>query len=219
MNKRIRQIFNIKGVTLIELIVAMIVMVTIMIAVTSIFAPMFRAYQRANNLAEVNSLIDNISALVMNDIASANEVFLIGNTPLSIPDPPADHTRLFSLRTTYYIDYTVDANGILCRAVQGEEIPVPLLPPHYYKFLGTAGNETVFTVFAVPPSTAVDGVAPTGIVYNAANGNVTLTLTVQSADGWFRTRTYTSVPIGLAPPAATPTPLPAPVPTTPDPEP
>ena len=62
---------NQKGVTLVELIVAMIVMSIIMMAVTAVFAPIYQTYIEANELAEVNSLLDTISAVIMDDLADA----------------------------------------------------------------------------------------------------------------------------------------------------
>jgi prepilin-type N-terminal cleavage/methylation domain-containing protein len=191
MMKLIRRIPGNKGVTLIELIIAMLVMAVIMIAATTVFAPMLQAYQRANNLAEVNTLLDNISALVMSDVASATEIFENGRP--DAPDPadiePDNLTLLFSIRTTHFIDYYIDDNGILWRDAQSLGEPLQLLPRHFYKFWG---DETVFSV---------DG-DETSLELDDDTGVVTFTLTIRNqvdGGGWSRDRIYTSRPIGLVP--------------------
>ncbi|MCL2663351.1 MAG: prepilin-type N-terminal cleavage/methylation domain-containing protein [Oscillospiraceae bacterium] len=189
MMKLIRRIPGNKGVTLIELIIAMLVMAVIMVAATTVFAPMLQAYQRANNLAEVNTLLDNISALIMSDVASATEIFEDGRptAPPILPNPdiPAENLNiLFSIRTTHFIDYYIDNSGILWRDAQSLGEPLRLLPLHFYKFWG---DETVFTVIGAEISLEED------------DGIVTLTLTIQSSEGWSRDRIYTSRPIGLVP--------------------
>jgi prepilin-type N-terminal cleavage/methylation domain-containing protein len=202
MLKLIRRIPGNKGVTLIELMLAMLVMAIIMIAATTVFAPMLQAYQRANNLAEVNTLLDNISALIMNDVASATEINPPGRLTAPPPPAPAGLTRLFSLRTTHFIDYYIDANGYLWRDVQGLDEPLMLLPLHFYKFWGAT---TVFRVVVDPPAPD-DPADPVGdpltSLVEGANGVVTFTLTIRNqvdGDGWSRTRTYTTRPIGLVP--------------------
>jgi len=182
MIKRLKLQLNNKGLSLIELIVAMLVMVTIMIAVTTVFAPMLQTYQRANNLAEVNTLMDNISQLIMNDIASAHEVFETGRTGTPTITSPAGLTLMFSLRTTHFIDYYLDTVGTIWIDTRGAGEPERMLPLHYYRYWGD-GN-----VFRVNDATFL----------NNDNGVVTLTLFIDNInDGWSRTRIYTARPVTL----------------------
>jgi len=188
MIKCFKRIFNKKGVSLVEMIVAMLVMVTIMISVTTVFAPMLVTYQRASNLAEVNTLLDNISAFIMDDVSRAVEIAVPAPPLQVVPDPDDltqnfDLTPLFRIRTTFWNDYYLGPDGTLWLNVQGLDAPVRMLPRDFYKFRGA---DTVFRV-----------VQPTALAVNAANGMVTLTLTIESIDGWQRDRTYTARPIGL----------------------
>jgi len=183
MVRNIKQVINKKGVTLIELIVAMLVMVTIMTAVSTVFMPMFQAYQRASNLAEVNSLLDNISSLIMNDVSSATEITIPDTPP--VPGGGPVLTLLFGMRASFFIEYYIDGDGILWRGVQDEE-PIRLLPLDYYKFWRTADTVTVFSV------------SECRLIHNAAAGTVTLELEIESLDGWSRDRTYTVRPLRLS---------------------
>ena len=184
MINRINLLINKKGLTLIELIMAMLVMTIIMIAVTSAFLPTLKAYEKANDLAEVNTLLDNISTLILNDV----------NRAVEIPDPNPDPNIApginvdFSLKTSVSIIYYRD-EGVVRRRVQGFGDEA-LLPNQYYKF---RRGENVFSV--------------TKMELEENAGVATLTLAITSVDGWSRERTYTARPIGLA---LTPTPTPTP---------
>ena len=187
MKNKIKLLLNSKGITLIEMLIAMVVMIVIMTAVTSIFAPMLQTYQRANNLAEVNTLLDNISALIMDDVASATEFPADPAAPTTIP---AGLTHLFRIRTTFFIDYYLDDEGLIWRNIpgwnEGEDEPIELLPRHYYRFWG---DETMFHF-----EDAAD------ITLANVNGVVTLNLNITNReDGWTRDRLYTARPIGLVP--------------------
>jgi len=117
MKKRIKMLSGNKGVTLVELIVSMFVLSLIMVAVTTVFAPMLRTYERANNLAEANTLLDNISVLVMDDIANATSITQTG--------------AVFAVVTTHRITYEV-VDGVLTRsALSSDQIPV--LDPGFYR--------------------------------------------------------------------------------------
>jgi prepilin-type N-terminal cleavage/methylation domain-containing protein len=70
----LKRLNNRKGVTLTELIAAMLVLSIIMLAVSMVFVPLFNAYVRANNFAEINTILDNISAVILSDLANAAEV-------------------------------------------------------------------------------------------------------------------------------------------------
>jgi len=129
MIKKLRRIFDAKGMTLIELVVSVLVLSVIMIAVTSVFAPILRTFERANNLAEANTLLDNISALVMEDVACATGV--------------TGGSGAFTIKTTHEIRYYTNAAGILCRSAPGFDGPV--LHRDFYKY---SGDETAFTISA-----------------------------------------------------------------------
>ena len=170
MIKRMRLLFNNKGITLMELIMAIFVMSIIMIAATAVFAPMFQAYQRANNLAEVNTLLDNLAALVMDDVANARR----------IEQGPEGVTITTSRGIVYFLDDENNGNEniLFKRAMSsdGDEEGLPVLQREFYR-------STHISVFDL---------------VEEANGVVRLTLQLTSADGWVRDRTYTARPVGLA---------------------
>jgi prepilin-type N-terminal cleavage/methylation domain-containing protein len=175
MNKRIS---NTKGVTMMELIVAMLVFSIIMAAAMSVFAPMLTAFRRANNFAEANTLLDNLAMHVMADINNA-----VGNN--GIPRTSDDDEDLI-IRTPAQIRYYVE-EGHLWREVsainEGNWVTVrePVLPAGFYH------NHSVRI-------SSFNWVwHPSGLV------EVTFEIT-HTTDGWARERTYTARPVGLVVP-------------------
>jgi prepilin-type N-terminal cleavage/methylation domain-containing protein len=63
-----------KGLTLMEMLMAMLVLSIITVAVSSVFMPVYMIYARANDLSEINTLLDNLSAVIMGDVEDATEV-------------------------------------------------------------------------------------------------------------------------------------------------
>jgi len=196
--KFIRRHLNNKGITLIELIVAMVVMMVIITAVTAIFIPILQTFQRANNYAEVNALMDNIAAIIMDDISSATEFPTTPALPPVIAGRP-DLIPLFRIKTTFFIDYYIqftnppgvpaNTRGILWRNIPrwdgGDDEPVLALPLNYYKFHD--GNQTVFSIIN------------NANMFEFDNGVVTFNLSIHSREGWTREQRYTARPIGLVP--------------------
>ena len=169
MFKRLRHITgNSRGLTLLELIIAMLVLSIIMTVAFSMFAPMFRAYERANNLAEVNSLMDNVAALIIDDLANATEA----------PDDSVTHLRF---RTTYFVEFAArPANQdsdqlVISKQIRNSEPWIPVLPVMYYK-----GNSMIIEYIDI---------TNTGVII--------FELTLRSPDDWVRTKEYAVRPVGL----------------------
>jgi len=121
--KQFKQVFNNKGVTLVELIVAMVVMTVITISVAAVLMPLHSYYKRANDLAEVNTILDNISSLIMSDVANASRIN---------PEPSAPANAFLIVTTTRNIIYAYDDDGLIIRSsVSGAFIPV--LDKGYFK--------------------------------------------------------------------------------------
>jgi prepilin-type N-terminal cleavage/methylation domain-containing protein len=121
----LRVLKNRKGATLTELIVAMLVLSIIMIAVTTVFLPTYNAYVHANNFAEINLLLDTLSAYIISDVESAREV--VSLDPLEI-------------RTNMFIRYGTN-NHQLTRRVGDLTNPfVPVLDGGYYRRKGVEIN-------------------------------------------------------------------------------
>jgi len=169
MIKRMKRVYNRKGITMIELMVSMIVLSIVMIAVTAVLMPMYRNYQKANNLAEINIILDTLSALVMNDIAGAISI-----------DPPSGSTEsgaALRINASFDIIYTVmvmntdNGNSILMRSARGGEAQA-LLEEEFYK------NNSISAKWTVE------------------DGLVEITLKLTSAEGEWE-RTYKARPVGL----------------------
>ena len=128
----IRRLRNKKGMTLTELIVAMLVMSIIMLAVTTVFLPIYNAYVNANELAEINSLLNSLSSYVMSDLENAREV----------PDFD-DNTLVIDTRIT--VTYATNGDNILTRNA------VPILDAGFYKRKGAriAGFTELDGVFTI----------------------------------------------------------------------
>ncbi|MCL1807176.1 MAG: prepilin-type N-terminal cleavage/methylation domain-containing protein [Oscillospiraceae bacterium] len=122
MRKKIR---GKKGLTLVELIVSMMLLSIILIAVSSFFAPTLMTYFMANDLAEVNSLLNSLSSFIINDLESSKETAVINLSNASD----------FRVRANIFINYSVEddtgtitgGNGYIMRNGQ------PVLPMGYYR--------------------------------------------------------------------------------------
>lgn len=117
----IKLLKNKNGMTMIELIVGMLVFSIIAISASTILVPTLRAYAKANDLAEINTLLDNLSAEVLDDISRATEV-TITNTGIA-PDTNTEIKIKTNVNTVTY-DAT---SGLLC--MDG----TPVLHEDYYK--------------------------------------------------------------------------------------
>ena len=125
---------NKKGMTLIEIVVGSLLFSMVVITVSAVLAPMMTAYMRANNIAEYNTLMDNIGNMIVSDIAQASEV------------TPGNPLVLVIQGTEVY--YTVE-NGILQR---GDSLtdPYDVFPSGYYR-----GKAIDFNVEQTPPGYTV----------------------------------------------------------------
>ena len=141
-----------RGVTLMELIVSVMVLSIIMIAVTTVFAPMLRVIERANNFAEANAMLDSISAYIMKDVADATGI--------------TAGSGAFTIRTSYNIEYYTNEEGILCRRAPGFDKPV--LHKDYYKHGGAQGDKAVFSISAA--CAADDGLVTITLTLTAGDG-------------------------------------------------
>ncbi|MCL2002829.1 MAG: prepilin-type N-terminal cleavage/methylation domain-containing protein [Oscillospiraceae bacterium] len=117
----LKRLNNQKGVTLTELIVAMLVMSIIMLAVTAVFLPMYNAYINANSMAEVNNLLNALSSVIMNDIEDAEDI------DWDDDDGTLTITRVGAPREIHYTIGTGAAAGLLLRN------GTPVFAGEYYK--------------------------------------------------------------------------------------
>jgi len=170
-----KRLFNTKGLSLMELIVAILVFSVIMVATTTIFTPMLRAFDRTISLAEANSIMDTIASVILADVNNASHITVSGNDLhlTTIPNQPNDRANI-----VFSVDDSV------------------LMHSH-----GGSYNDS--GVFIRNPSTAVfDGVfyrgnsiAITWGMLPANPGVFDMEITLTSRDGsWTRNRTYVTRP-------------------------
>jgi type II secretory pathway pseudopilin PulG len=105
-----KRLNNKKGATLTELIVGMLVLSIILLAVTSVFLPLYNAHVYANDMAEINALLNSLSAVIISDIERATGGITLTGGTLTIPVradediiydtnyPPGDSERQFLQR-------------------------------------------------------------------------------------------------------------------------
>lgn len=74
MKKLLKILKSKRGTTLMELIIGMVISVIIASYVSAILAPMLTVFNRSNDLAEVNTLFDNISEEMINDFSRATAI-------------------------------------------------------------------------------------------------------------------------------------------------
>jgi len=87
-----------KGLTLVEMAIAMFLLSAIATAAVSVFIPTMDAQRQAKDIAEINTQLDNIATLIMDDIVSAMEI--IGGPELPV-----------KIITSHEVEYTMqDAN-------------------------------------------------------------------------------------------------------------
>jgi prepilin-type N-terminal cleavage/methylation domain-containing protein len=165
---------NKKGLTLMEMVVAMVVMSIIMMAVMTVFLPTYNAISNALEVAEVNSLFNSLSSVILSDIESARG---IGGG-----DGAFTVTTRVNVQYVYGLDVVPDGEGrIRGRLTRGTNIsgnpglPVPVFAEGFYK------RKTI------------------GVSCVEANGRVTLSLTLYDRNGFeIANRTYIAHPVGLA---------------------
>jgi prepilin-type N-terminal cleavage/methylation domain-containing protein len=126
------------GVTLMELIVGVVIFAIITTAVSAVLAPMLRAYSHANELAELNALLDTIANPIKNDMSDATDPL----EKLGI-----DNEILIPINTNT-IKYTIGGDGVLLCSVN-DSPPMPVLPKTFYN------NKSVdFRVIRIDPPEA-----------------------------------------------------------------
>jgi len=117
---------NKKGITLVELLVGLLLLSIIVAAAGSTIAPMLKVYSKANEIAEWNTLLDNLANQMVSDLSEMT---------VPIEDQPGagpwsdNITFTAGWRT---ITYTVDANGMLLKSINSAA-PHLVLPADFYK--------------------------------------------------------------------------------------
>ncbi|MEG1501167.1 MAG: prepilin-type N-terminal cleavage/methylation domain-containing protein, partial [Clostridiales bacterium] len=95
------------GVTLVELIIGIVMFSILTISVSLIFAPTLDIYVQVNELAELNSLANNIANQIAADLTRAGDVRIIG-------DGTANEILEMDIAGAV-TDYKVDSNGLAAK--------------------------------------------------------------------------------------------------------
>ncbi|MCL2719527.1 MAG: type II secretion system GspH family protein [Lachnospiraceae bacterium] len=133
---------NNQGLTLVELMVGIMIFAVITTSAMSIFAPMLRTMLRATEIAEYNTLFDNIANIIVSDLASstAGPVLSGADVRLNPGGTLEDFTWTngqdllwLTINFPQAVVYTADGDGVLLR--NGN----PLLPQMFLN-QGTAAT-------------------------------------------------------------------------------
>lgn len=137
MGKLRKHLKNKKGVSLMEILVASLIFAMITVAVTAILTPMVMAFVRANEFAEVNSLLDNVGNAIISDMSLAvDDIEINSDDDISI------------LTRNGIISYTISDDGFLM-VESGNLDPRLVFPREFY------GNMTIsFEVSRYDPGMA-----------------------------------------------------------------
>ena len=72
--KRLKQVLNNKGLTMVELLVGLVVFAVIATSVLTILVSSLGTYFRARDYSEINGLMNDISVRIMDNLVSATAV-------------------------------------------------------------------------------------------------------------------------------------------------
>ena len=70
---------NKKGMTLVEVVISLIIMSLIAVSVSQLMVSFTTLYARVNSIAETNTIFDNISNEILNDLREAKSVAINGD--------------------------------------------------------------------------------------------------------------------------------------------
>ncbi|MCL2188728.1 MAG: hypothetical protein FWC16_05275 [Defluviitaleaceae bacterium] len=183
---------NTHGISMMELIVSMVVISLIMVAVTTVFAPMLQTFRRANSFAEANPMMDNIAMLMLDDIKGAvnrTEIDGYGNLQeitgiFPIRGSSEDSLTLTVNKMMYSVRYDISSDGLITR-----------------EFIGVGTPTGVEPLFA--PEFFLHKVMSFEWDFDDDAGTVALLLRVtyrpNQPNTWYRERTYVVRPLGLQP--------------------
>lgn len=143
-----------KGMTLVELIVGVMIFTVITTIASAVLAQMVRVYSQSNELAELNTLLDNVANHIVSDISNAT-------TPLVNIGIDNEITVVIDTNT---ITYTVAGDGTLLRSAGGAA-PIPILPKTFYK------NKSVGFVLNLSPSGTGTAYMLTVTIHSDHNGS------------------------------------------------
>lgn len=164
------------GMTLVELILAMILLAVIGTTVAASLVPTLNAYNNTNSVAEMNALMDNLTRDFLSDLGKAREVTLSGTGELTIK------TDLTS------ISYGVDADGYLYRDTAANLV----FPKGYYK------KKTISIAYQTTSkaSSETEPLAP-GFYGKDSKFSILVQVSLYDKGSQMVTRSYAVKPLGM----------------------
>lgn len=135
---------NQEGITLIELMVAMLLLGLFLITVSIIVPTIMRQFTYSNSLSELNSLMNNVAIEVSNDMLMATRAIDTDNTEITVngetisTDKITIHTNAGSITYATPVtedDWGADSVGLLLRAHSntGDTFSPVVFPRAYYR--------------------------------------------------------------------------------------
>ncbi|MCL2617597.1 MAG: prepilin-type N-terminal cleavage/methylation domain-containing protein [Defluviitaleaceae bacterium] len=176
-----------KGVTLMELVVAILVFSIILVATTSVFQPILQAHLRSTDFAEANTLLDNIATLVMESVNNSQGFAQPeGRLGVSI-NPPDPNSALYGLTQRDYWEVGTTAQGMTFRINSGGVLEWRIDGPG-----GTPGN----WYSVIDPGFYVNKNLLIG--WTSDSGLVTVIIRLEHDQGWWQMeRAYAARPLGM----------------------
>ena len=117
-------LFNKKGTSLMEILVGILLFALLAITVSAVLTPMIMALKRATDLAEYNTLLDNVANQITSDITQAIAPLELEQNTITIITTKG--TLTYNLRNE-------TANGGILQIIESQNPARDVFPPGFYK--------------------------------------------------------------------------------------
>ena len=120
----IKVLLNKKGTSLMEILVGSLMFALLAVTVSTVLTPMIMAMTRANDLAEYNTLLDNVANQITSDITQAIAPLELGQNTITI---------ITNKGTLTYCLRNEKTNGGILQIIEGENPARDVFSPGFYK--------------------------------------------------------------------------------------
>lgn len=131
---------NKQGLTLVEVVVGFLIFTILFMGVSAVLVPTLNTYAKANDMAELTTLMNTASAEITNDLSQS-----VRNAEIS--GSGNDEIKIYVGGNV--IDYRVTTGGIIERSFNGNT-PAPIFDERYYK--GKSVDMSFQVDYADPPA-------------------------------------------------------------------
>ena len=162
-----------KALTLVELVVAMVLMALFLVACTSLIYPVTRIYTHMTNLSRSQIVADNVVDALRTEcartyISSKNDVWISGGsgdaTMTAIPGSVSGPGEVLVIRRNYEYCETLSTNyaitPALCNSIYNSEKTEDIKP-----LIGSTTSRAIYRMFTAVPATGTDAVSQTGYLH------------------------------------------------------